>query len=724
LSSFTPPAQLNPLTKARSVDINNLSDAVATAFEALPSDADLNNGTVNFGTDSGTANTYIVTLPHTPTGYVDGLRVVFTPLFSNTGASTVNVNGLGVKQIKLQDNTATEPGTLVQGIPKTLIYGATLGNFFVEANSVTSAMTAAAAAAASASAAAGSASAASTSASNASTSATNASNSALAAAQSAIDAQAIQLVGTSTTSVSIGVGAKSYTASTGKQWIPDTPIQATDAANAANFNNGTVTSYNPTTGALVIDSTVTGGSGTIGNWNISVVGQRGQQGIAGNLSGGNLTGALNELRGSDLTAAATFDPWASGGNYEIVSGAAPITSISAAPQAGARRRWLCTAGVTITASASMVIKGIPSGQSYTCSDGDEIDIIAETTTKFRITINRGDGAAMAAMFGSFQNVITSEASGVFVAKRTGWHRITLIGSPGRAGAINSDETTARATGAGAGGFCVGVRFLIKGVSYPYTVGAPAAATNVGFNGVTNGVAGAASIFSLAGSPTMQADGGGAGAAQLTATAMTGGVGGSASGGDLNVKGGDGGDITGTSAGRAASGGGAVGVQGISPKGGSAAPSASGNICAAGGAGVGGDGGAAAGNTRGGGGGAGGAASGATGGVDYAGKVSTAVATVGPATATLENATAGGPNADAGPSRNGAGAAGQGASGNSFNSAPAALGGGGGLAYSADANVSIIAKVGAGGGPGGIVANYSSGQIVIPAGSSGKVYFEY
>lgn len=57
----------------------------------------------DFYTDSGAANTYVLTAvgsKHTPPAYFVGMRVRFQPDNANTGASTVNVAGLGVKTIR------------------------------------------------------------------------------------------------------------------------------------------------------------------------------------------------------------------------------------------------------------------------------------------------------------------------------------------------------------------------------------------------------------------------------------------------------------------------------------------------------------------------------------------------------------------------------------------------------------------------------------------------
>lgn len=57
----------------------------------------------DFYTDSGVANAYVLTSINSfksPTTYVNGLRCRFIPAFSNTGASTINVATLGIKNIK------------------------------------------------------------------------------------------------------------------------------------------------------------------------------------------------------------------------------------------------------------------------------------------------------------------------------------------------------------------------------------------------------------------------------------------------------------------------------------------------------------------------------------------------------------------------------------------------------------------------------------------------
>lgn len=132
-----------------------------------------------------------------------------------------------------------------------------------------------AAAVAAAAAAAVSETNAATSASNASTSATNASNSASSASSSAASAlayaQAMSLnatTDTSASSVAIGTGAKTFTVTAGKSFVPGMFLVIADtAAPSTNSMYGQITSYSGTT--LVVNVLSVLGSGTKTAWTIS-----------------------------------------------------------------------------------------------------------------------------------------------------------------------------------------------------------------------------------------------------------------------------------------------------------------------------------------------------------------------------------------------------------------------------------------------------------------------
>ena len=100
------------------------------------------------------------------------------------------------------------------------------------------------------------------------------------------------LTATSTTSLAIATGAKTFTIQTGKAFVAGTYGIATSAANSANYMHFQVTSYNSGTGALVTDVQDIGGSGTLADWNISISGTRGAVGATGS-NGTNGTNGTN-----------------------------------------------------------------------------------------------------------------------------------------------------------------------------------------------------------------------------------------------------------------------------------------------------------------------------------------------------------------------------------------------------------------------------------------------
>lgn len=89
-----------------------------------------------------------------------------------------------------------------------------------------------------------------------------------AAVNAAASLYAASLLSTSTTSLTIGMGAKSLTAQTGASYGPGTEVLIAYTTTPTNRMVGTVTSYDSGTGALVVDVTSIGGSGTYALWSI------------------------------------------------------------------------------------------------------------------------------------------------------------------------------------------------------------------------------------------------------------------------------------------------------------------------------------------------------------------------------------------------------------------------------------------------------------------------
>lgn len=85
-------------------------------------------------TDGGTANTYVLTSPtgnslQTVPSLKDGIKVNFTAANSNTGASTINLSGLGAKTIKTFDGNDIIEGDIISGRIVSAIYRSATDTF-------------------------------------------------------------------------------------------------------------------------------------------------------------------------------------------------------------------------------------------------------------------------------------------------------------------------------------------------------------------------------------------------------------------------------------------------------------------------------------------------------------------------------------------------------------------------------------------------------------------
>ena len=83
------------------------------------------NGSPIYGADSGTTNTYAITLNPAPTLYLAGMVFNFLATNANTSASTLNVNGLGAKAITKFGTTALIANDILAGQQVQVIYDGT-----------------------------------------------------------------------------------------------------------------------------------------------------------------------------------------------------------------------------------------------------------------------------------------------------------------------------------------------------------------------------------------------------------------------------------------------------------------------------------------------------------------------------------------------------------------------------------------------------------------------
>ncbi|WP_298165139.1 hypothetical protein [Novosphingobium sp.] len=82
------------------------------------------SGGYNYAADSGSANTITIALTPAPTAYSAGLVVEVKMNATNTGATTINVNGLGAKTVQF-NGAALTAGQLVAGQIYSMVYDGT-----------------------------------------------------------------------------------------------------------------------------------------------------------------------------------------------------------------------------------------------------------------------------------------------------------------------------------------------------------------------------------------------------------------------------------------------------------------------------------------------------------------------------------------------------------------------------------------------------------------------
>jgi hypothetical protein len=104
-------------TGQNAVDDGTLATLEANLARAL-------RGDIAYGTDTGVANAYVVALAPAPLALTAGMVIRFEATNANTGASTLNVNGLGAVAIT-SGGAALPAGVIVAGGHYEVIYSST-----------------------------------------------------------------------------------------------------------------------------------------------------------------------------------------------------------------------------------------------------------------------------------------------------------------------------------------------------------------------------------------------------------------------------------------------------------------------------------------------------------------------------------------------------------------------------------------------------------------------
>jgi hypothetical protein len=134
-------SQLIPTNTFATQSGNIALSLLDTNFSQVASFLNNPNNYTNYLVDSGGANAYVVTFPTgvIPSSYTAGLAVVMKVANANTGASTLNVNSLGAKNILNPDASSLSSGQLVANSLVMVVYDGT--QFILLGGSATSTST-------------------------------------------------------------------------------------------------------------------------------------------------------------------------------------------------------------------------------------------------------------------------------------------------------------------------------------------------------------------------------------------------------------------------------------------------------------------------------------------------------------------------------------------------------------------------------------------------------
>lgn len=211
--------------------------------------------------------------------------------------------------------------------------------------------------------------------------------------------------GTSTTSLAIATGSKSFTTQSGLAYTTASRVRAASHADNTNYMEGAVTSYSSTT--LVLNVDVVGGSGTKTDWDLSIIGQPGQNGagsgtVTSVVCGAGLNGGTITSTGTCSLAPVTFatgttHTFGSGGIFAEIwecTGACTVTPPT--PAAGYQfcvRNTTGTTGVITLAGVSSVLYEKTDFSAYGTANtaatsggaaGDKICIVGHDATHYDV----------------------------------------------------------------------------------------------------------------------------------------------------------------------------------------------------------------------------------------------------------------------------------------------------------------------------------------------------
>lgn len=105
LTATAPSSPYVTIPMGVAIDSARLLIAIDTASQQMP----------GWGPESGAANIYSVSINPGPAFYYTGLQFAFIPTYTNTGASTLNVNGIGASPLLRNQSNPVLAGDMVAG---------------------------------------------------------------------------------------------------------------------------------------------------------------------------------------------------------------------------------------------------------------------------------------------------------------------------------------------------------------------------------------------------------------------------------------------------------------------------------------------------------------------------------------------------------------------------------------------------------------------------------
>lgn len=105
--------------------LTSIEIGIQSRGAVFPTAAEIQAGATIYAVDTGSANALVITLAPAPAAYTAGMVIRTKPANNNTGAATINVNGLGAKSIKTINGSDPSAGQIKANTILELAYDGT-----------------------------------------------------------------------------------------------------------------------------------------------------------------------------------------------------------------------------------------------------------------------------------------------------------------------------------------------------------------------------------------------------------------------------------------------------------------------------------------------------------------------------------------------------------------------------------------------------------------------